>query len=336
MQVSDFEHFRDVLLERRQNLTEWLNSASMAHTGDAEKVHRLLEQIKEALDRVKSATYGECKVCHEGVELHRLEVQPVKQICLCCISEEEQAELEEDLYLASKIHRALLPQTTPKIEGFEVEVRSLAASNIGGDYYDFLPDTDSQTFRVIIADAMGHGLPAGLLMSNLQGAMRILSSDINEPGPLIARLNQWLCRNVPVTKFVSLVCLDIEKTSAKETRVTYTNAGHCQPVLIRKDGSVERLEVTGGVLGVDEEFTYDEQRVSLFSGDILVLYTDGIIEAENAQGELYGEDRLVEFIRAQQKDSFQNVVDGLLNSVFEFSGTSQAADDLTVLMLHKK
>lgn len=145
--------------------------------------------------------------------------------------------LEEDLYLASKIHRALLPQTIPEIEGFEVEVRSLAARNIGGDYYDFLPGADSQTFRVVIADVMGHGLPAGLLMSNLQGALRILSSDIGVPGPLVTRLNQWLCRNVPVTKFVSMVCLNLEKTSGKETQVTYTNAGHCLPILIRSDGS---------------------------------------------------------------------------------------------------
>jgi sigma-B regulation protein RsbU (phosphoserine phosphatase) len=336
MQVSDFEHFRDVLLERRQNLTEWLNSATLVRTGDAEKVRQLLTQIKDALDRVESASYGQCEVCHEEVELHRLEVQPVSQICLGCISDEEKAVLEEDLYLASKIHRALLPQTIPKIEGFEVDVRSLAARNIGGDYYDFLPGADSQTFRVVIADVMGHGLPAGLLMSNLQGALRILSSDIEKPGPLVARLNKWLCRNVPVTKFVSMVCLNLEKTSEKETQVTYTNAGHCLPILIRSDGSVERLAVTGGVLGVDEEFTYDEQCLTLPSGNMLVLYTDGIIEAENAHGELYDEDRLIGFIRARQTDSFRNVVDDLLNSVLDFSGTSQAADDLTALILLKK
>jgi serine phosphatase RsbU (regulator of sigma subunit) len=325
MRVHDFEHFRDVLLERRQNLIEWLNSASLVRTDDEEKVCQLLTQIKDALDRVESYSYGKCKVCKDEVEHYRLEVQPVTQICLDCISDEEKSILEEDLYLASKIHRALLPQTIPKIEGFEMNVRSVAARNIGGDYYDFLPSPDRQTFRVVIADVMGHGLPAGFMMSNLQGAIRILSSDIEKPRQLTSKLNQWLCRNVPVTK----------RTSEKETQITYTNAGHCLPIVIRNDRTIERLEVTGGVLGVDKEFKYDEQSLTLYSGDILILYTDGIIEAENTHGELYNEDRLIDFIRNRQLDSLHNVAKDLMNSVMEFSEFSKASDDLTAIILQK-
>jgi serine phosphatase RsbU (regulator of sigma subunit) len=335
MRVHDFEHFRDVLLERRQNLIEWLNSASLVRTDDEEKVCQLLTQIKDALDRVESYSYGKCKVCKDEVEHYRLEVQPVTQICLDCISDEEKSILEEDLYLASKIHRALLPQTIPKIEGFEMNVRSVAARNIGGDYYDFLPSPDRQTFRVVIADVMGHGLPAGFMMSNLQGAIRILSSDIEKPRQLTSKLNQWLCRNVPVTKFISMVCLNLERTSEKETQITYTNAGHCLPIVIRNDRTIERLEVTGGVLGVDKEFKYDEQSLTLYSGDILILYTDGIIEAENTHGELYNEDRLIDFIRNRQLDSLHNVAKDLMNSVMEFSEFSKASDDLTAIILQK-
>lgn len=336
MELSDLEHFRDLLVERRQNLEEWLNSARPAHKNDARKVQLLLAQIKEALDRIENESFGDCTTCLGEIELHRLEVQPVRQICLDCITKEEKTELEEDLYLASKIHRALLPQTTPKIEGLELDVRSLAARNIGGDYYDFLPGNDNQTLRVVIADAMGKGLPAGLLMSNLQGALRILSSDIDSPGPLTARLNQWLCRNVPMTKFVSLACLNLEMTDNTETQVTYTNAGHCQPILIRKDGTVERFAVTGGILGVHEEFTYDEEVLTLLSGDLLMLFTDGITESENGDGDMFEEDRLIDFIRKHRRNSPGNILDGLIKEVLDFSGTSQVADDLTAIILLKK
>ncbi|UCD64839.1 MAG: SpoIIE family protein phosphatase, partial [Candidatus Zixiibacteriota bacterium] len=227
METEDFEHFRDLLVERRQNLTDWLNSGATVRSDNARLVRELLTDIKDALDRIETESYGECDVCDGYVEPDRLEVQPIRRVCLDCISDEEKAALEEDLYLASKIHRALLPQAIPDMPGFEVEVRSQAAGNIGGDYYDFLPGLGGRSVRIVIADAMGHGLPAGLLMSNLQGALRILSSDIDSPGPLLSRLNEWICRNVPVTKFVSMVCMCLDITDGDSAQVRYTNAGHC-------------------------------------------------------------------------------------------------------------
>ncbi len=336
MQVSDFEHFRDILLDRRRNLNEWLATGTTVHQGDRDKVRNLLGQIKDALNRIENESFGQCNICHDEIELHRLEVQPVAQICLDCISAEERAALEEDLYLAGKIHRALLPQAVPAIEGFEVAFGSRAARNIGGDYYDFFQGAGERIFKLVIADAMGHGLPAGLLMSNLQGALRVLSSDISSPAALITKLNKWLCRNLPVTKFVSMVCLNLESNGNNESQLVYTNAGHCLPILIRRDGSTERLNVTGGVLGVHEDFAYEENNMTLYSGDSLALYTDGIIEAMNAKNEFYSEDRLIDFIRARSKRSHKKIVDDLLNSVSDFSGTSAMADDLTAIILRKK
>ncbi len=335
MQLSDLEHFRDILLERRQNLSDWLNSPRSIRTGEMKKASRILIEIRDALDRIKDETYGKCEVCCGEIELHRLETQPISQVCLDCISPEEKTALEEDLFLASKIHRALLPQSVPKIPGFDVNVRSIAASNIGGDYFDFLSGSDSRTFRVVIGDVMGHGLPAGLLMSNVQGALRILSSDIEEPGKLITRLNEWLCRNIPVTKFMSMVCLNIERTSDKESKLTYTNAGHCFPYLIRNDGSCEQLEVTGGVIGVDESFTFDERSLTLYSGDMLVLYTDGIIEAVNSFGETYNEQRLIQLINDCRENKKVETVESVIKSVLDFTENERAEDDLTVLTLIK-
>jgi len=134
MTLADLEHFRTLLLEREENLTEWLDSSGSVKAGDARKARSLLGEIKDALGRVENKTFGECKVCKGELELHRLEVQPTRQICLACISKEEQTELEEELSLASKMHRALLPQAIASIEGFEVAVKSLSARTVGGDY----------------------------------------------------------------------------------------------------------------------------------------------------------------------------------------------------------
>jgi sigma-B regulation protein RsbU (phosphoserine phosphatase) len=336
MQLSEFEHFRDLLLERKSNLTEWLDTAGASPRDDIRKVRALLGQIKDAIDRIEGESFGECTDCHGEMEHDRLEVQPVRQVCLDCLSDVEKAALESDLYLASKIHRALLPKTVPVVEGFDIKVQSLAARDIGGDYYDFIPGSDGQSTKVFIADAMGKGLPGGLLISNLQGALRVLSSDPNARGRLVEKLNQWLCRNVPVTKFVSLACVCLENTDEEETRIAYTNAGHCLPILVRKDGSVEELAVTGGVLGVHEEFIYEEKSVNFYSGDLLLLYTDGITEAENSDGEFFEEDRVIEIVKAQRKESPETILDHLIKAVHDFSGNGKMADDITAIILRKK
>lgn len=336
MQTQDFEHFRDLLDERRHMINDWLNSGASLKETDARLVRDLLNQIKDALTRIENENYGCCDVCHDDVEHERLEVQPIRRVCLDCISDEEKAVLEEDLYLAGKIHRALLPQTVPQIKGFDVELRSEATGNIGGDYYDFIPAHNGEWTRIVIADAMGHGLPAGLLMSNLQSALRILSSDIDSPGPLLTRLNEWLCRNVPVTKFVSLACLCMKMTDEDGTRISYANAGHVPPLVVRADGSVEQLDATGVVLGIHEGFAFEEQEFTLDSGDYLVLYTDGVTETKNAAGEEFEQDRLVEFIRGRMGQSFKGVVDDLVRTVTSFSGGSQPADDLTAIILRKR
>jgi len=335
MKISDIEHFRELLLTRQMNLSEWLNTLNSQNNNEAQKAQALLNEIKTALDRVNDHCYGKCRECDGEMELHRLEIQPASQVCLDCISEQEKVQLEEELFLASKIHRALLPQTVAKIDGFEVAVRSLAAHNVGGDYYDFLPSNNGRSVKVVIADSMGKGLPAGLLMSNLQGALRILANDIKPTAKLVRKLNQWLCRNVPVTKFISLVCVELNLESKQSTEMILTNAGHCPPILIRADGTTEHIGDTGGVLGVDEGFDYEERRDDLAPGDMLLLFTDGISETANESGEMFGEDRVAEYARNHQNVQLREFLDGLIAEVMDFSGTGKLSDDTTVIVLRK-
>lgn len=335
MTVHDLEHFRNLLVEREHLLHDLLREPEACCPGDIDKVKSLLNDIKAAVGRVENGSYGTCKVCKDGVELHRLEVQPVEEICLGCITTEERNKLEEELFLASKIHRALLPQSFEKIEGFEMSVRSIAARIIGGDYYDFLPMQNSDFVRIVVADTMGKGLPAGMLMSNVQGALRIFAETLESPKELIGRLNKWLCRNIPVTKFVSLTCAAIEQGSGEANQIIFTNAGHLPGLLIRKNGKIDWLESNSGVLGVHEGFQYEERNLAISSGDMLVLYTDGVTEAANSNDIMFGENRLAEFVLANRNQEIDSMLNNLQSEILSFSGRKEFEDDYTILAIRK-
>ncbi|MEW5701098.1 MAG: PP2C family protein-serine/threonine phosphatase [Candidatus Zixiibacteriota bacterium] len=335
MTVAELEHFRDVLVQREENLEEWLAHFEAARRNEAQRVRELIIEIRAALSRVENGGFGECNVCHGDVETQRLEIQPIRQVCLDCISAAERSELEQELSLAGQIHRALLPQQIAGIPGLEVAVRSLAARVVGGDYYDFLPSTSSGWTRIVIGDIMGKGLPAGLVMSNLQGALRILAEEIEPPAALVTRLNRWLCHNIPVTKFVSLACVSVGPPVEGIVPVRYTNAGHCPPILLRADGDVTLLDATVTVIGVHEDFTYTEGQTALAPGDWLVLYTDGVTEAPGPDDDLFDESRLMAFVRRHRTDAPGPFLDHLIGEVSAFSGCSEFADDLTVIALHR-
>jgi serine phosphatase RsbU (regulator of sigma subunit) len=335
MTVAELEHFRDLLTERQQGLLGWLNLSESDYADGALKVRSLLTEIKDALTRVNSGSFGVCIECKGEVEFERLESQPVREVCLDCITATERALLEEELTLAGKMHRALLPQQVEKIDGFEMSVRSVAARVVGGDYYDFLPSANNGPVRVVIADAMGKGIAAGLVTSNLQGALRVLAEEIESPARLIARLNRWLCRNLPVPKFISMACVAIEPGTSGESRIRQANAGHPSPILVRADGTIELLEATGTVVGVHEEFTYDEQASIMRPGDLLFLYTDGVTEAEDAAGEMFDHDRLTDYLQAARGAPVTQLIGDLVNTIQSFTGHTEFDDDLTVMALRK-
>lgn len=335
MTVADLEHFKDLLVEREGVLRDWIECCAEVHEGETTKVQTLLAEIRSALDRIESQEYGECTVCHGTVEKFRLEVQPVRHVCLACISAEETSVLEEELFLASKIHRALLPQHVERIDGFDVAVKSLAARVVGGDYYDFLPSPDGNLVRVVIADSMGKGLPAGLVMSNLQGALRILADAHESPAELMQHLNRWLCRNIPVENFITLACIGLRPMADGQTQLVHANAGHCPSIIVRTNGDTEQLGATGTFVGVHEDFTYTEETVTLSPGDLLVLYTDGVTEAESPHGEMFGDERLVEFLRNRRTEPLATLVDELTDEIQYFSDRPDPADDFTVIALRK-
>jgi phosphoserine phosphatase RsbU/P len=239
----------------------------------------------------------------------------------------EQAE-QRDILEARHIQRRLLPQQLPQIEGWELAASWQPAAGVGGDCFDAIR-FGSTRLAISIADVVGKGIPAALLMSNLQAAVRAFASDAIEPRALCERVNRVLCGHIAEGRFISFFyCL----LDAAEGTLTYSNAGHYPPILVRADGTVERLHEGGTVLGVFDDVVYAQERVGAGPGDRLVCYTDGLSEARNAQDEEYGDARLVAAAVEHRACSAPALHARMLEDVSRFAA-GRFHDDSTLIVL---
>ena len=224
--------------------------------------------------------------------------------------------------------RALLPQSLPNIAGISIAATVQPLRTLSGDYFDVLQPAEGQ-LALAIADAAGKGVPAALLMSNVQASVRALAGAEFHPAELAATLNRSVKCTTTSGKFVTFFCGVIDTDSR---RLRYTNAGHCPPVRIRAGGQAERLEAGGAVLGIFKDWQYEQGSLQLASGDRLLFFTDGISEAANAQAEQFGEERLIELARALRDRPAPEIRDRILESVSNFCG-GRADDDITLLIV---
>jgi sigma-B regulation protein RsbU (phosphoserine phosphatase) len=229
---------------------------------------------------------------------------------------------------ARLIQRALLPAAMPAMAGCDIAARWTPAAGIGGDCYDVVAFNDARA-AVAIADVVGKGLPAALLMSNLQAAVRAFSADGTPPDAVVTSVNRLLCRNISAGKFVTF-CYMVVDTRART--IAYCNAGHNPPLVMHANGEVERLAQTGLVLGVAPDWTYTTATLSLLPGDRIVAYTDGVTEALSADQREFGEERLIQTIRAHRTASAHDLVDCLSAAVNDWTG-GVLQDDVTVVTL---
>jgi phosphoserine phosphatase RsbU/P len=244
------------------------------------------------------------------------------------------ASAARELEDAQVIQRALLPSSMPAIDGCEMAASWRPASAFGGDCYDAMSFSSSRA-AITIGDVAGKGLPAALLMSNLQASIRAFATNDTPPSVVVERANRALCRHTPLDRFVTFFygVLDTDGPSTPlgtSRTLHYTNAGHNFPILVHADGSVERLGTGGLVLGVAANACYAQDSVALRSGDRLVLFTDGITEAERRDGTEFGDDHLVETVLAHRSESPRRMVDAIVNCVDDFTGGA-FRDDATIL-----
>jgi sigma-B regulation protein RsbU (phosphoserine phosphatase) len=246
---------------------------------------------------------------------------------------QERQELDE----ARRIQRKLLPSTLPQIDGWELATSWQPASGVGGDCFDAIALAPTR-IALCIADVVGKGIPAALLMSNLQAAVRAFATGTTEPRELCQQVNRILCGHVAEGRFISF-CYCILDTDIGV--LTYCNAGHYPPIVVRADGSVDRLTAGGPVLGIFPESAYEQGRVNVSPGDRLVLFTDGITEAraqgddpgndDPHNGEEFGDERLVDLTVTHRTCSAPALQARLSEAVASFTG-GRFHDDATLMV----
>jgi sigma-B regulation protein RsbU (phosphoserine phosphatase) len=237
-------------------------------------------------------------------------------------------EQEREIAEAKAIQEKLLPREIPQMPGYEIATAWQSARLVGGDYFDILP-LDDKTLGICIADVAGKGMPAALLMSNLQAAVRGLSSLSIAPDLLCSRLNSIVYRNTESDRFITFFYAHLDGSTR---RLTYVNAGHNAPFVVRSDGSHERLRDGGAVLGVFAGRNYETGSAQLSAGDRVILFTDGVTEACNPAGEEFGEARLLRLLEDHRRLSANELQAKIIAVVAEFSG-GRWQDDATLLVL---
>jgi serine phosphatase RsbU (regulator of sigma subunit)/pSer/pThr/pTyr-binding forkhead associated (FHA) protein len=249
------------------------------------------------------------------------------------LAEVEQNEklIELELAQASEIQQSLLPAEAPAREGYDVAGYNLPCRAVGGDYYDFLNYKDGR-LGLVVGDVSGKGLPAALMMSSLQARVQMLVETSPDPAQAVATLNRKFAERCPLGKFITFfyALLDCETG-----RVSYSNAGHNYPILIRADGTVEQLRRGNLILGIDPGVDYELNETVLQPGDLLALYSDGVTEARRASGEEFGDQGLTAFLRARHAEPSRQVVEALAQHVREWCGEPSFHDDFTVLLLRR-
>ena len=231
-----------------------------------------------------------------------------------------------EIEAASATQRGLLPQAIPQFPGYEISAAWRPAGAVSGDYLDLLR-LDANHLALSVADVIGKGVPAALLMSNVQAAVHALAGEMLPTGELCRRSNRIVAANVGSGKFITFFYGVLD--SAR--RFSYTNAGHCEPILVRQNGECVRMNHGGVVLGVFPDWEYREEHVDLEPGDRLVLFTDGITEIANATGEEFGEERLMELLRANRALDAEAIEKRVMAAIAEFSG-GNFQDDATLIV----
>jgi serine phosphatase RsbU (regulator of sigma subunit) len=237
--------------------------------------------------------------------------------------------MEEDMRMAAEIQTGLLPRQAPQIPGWDLAGCNRPCRTVGGDYYDFA--VEEGRLLVALGDVSGKGTGAALLMTVLRAAVR---AHWTEPSlaDAVARINRTVCQNVPQSKYVTFFLAALDPGSG---RLSFVNAGHNPPLLVRASGKVERLEDGGLVLGMFENVSYAGGSVEMRSGDSLVIYSDGVTETWNPEGAEFGEESLTALAVRSRDLAAGALLDAILAEIERFEAGARANDDRTLVVLRR-
>ncbi|HEX7330805.1 MAG TPA: SpoIIE family protein phosphatase [Pyrinomonadaceae bacterium] len=237
-------------------------------------------------------------------------------------------QLKVDLNEAREIQRGLMPRRMPHLPGFSLASAWQPARDVSGDYLAAFKLNESHA-ALCVADVAGKGFPAALLMSNMQAALQSLASENIATSELCTKLNRIMCDNTPLRKFITCFYGDLDVANRK---LTFTNAGHNPPMLMRANGECIRLDDGGPVIGAFCDSTYSQREIQLREGDKLLLFTDGVTEARDASGEEFGEHRLQQCLRSYRGNNAAELRTRILEEVAQFCA-DDFEDDATLMVV---
>ena len=253
------------------------------------------------------------------------------QLVLAAIRKQADSERrrQSELEIAVTVQQQLFPRTVHELRSIDYAGQCVPAKGVGGDYYDFL-DLGDGSLGFVLADVSGKGMPAALLMANLQACFRTqAAAGVDRPAELLEAVHKHFYSSTGSDRFATLF---FGAYDDRRRRMRYVNCGHCAPLLLRSSGALIKLEPTAILLGAFEEWNCAEEEVSLEPGDTLLLYSDGVTEAANSAGDYFGEDRLFRILRESGAVTADDLVREIVKAASTFSGASRA-DDITVVAI---
>ncbi|HUU76448.1 MAG TPA: SpoIIE family protein phosphatase [Methanoregulaceae archaeon] len=339
--VAEITYSNDLLKERLNQILLFYLAIALITIGMGmvltyHVTRYLTTPIGEIVEDVEEIAGGELDHTIRGMpnpEFRRLEsainimISRIREI-----SEELEREKAE-LRIAADIQKIFLPRSLPRLKNFDIAAENVPAKEVGGDFYDFIPLEDS-TLGIVIADVAGKGIPAALFMALSRSIVRAIATADNDVRETIEESNDLITADAVSGMFVTLFYGVLDENSKV---LSYVNAGHNPPLHYQvRSHRIVPLMPTGIVLGVEPDMKYSVGQVEFHTGDLLVMYTDGVTEAFNEEGEQFGEDRLVEIIRENQHLDACMILDLIRDAVERFCGTYPQSDDITLVVIKSR
>jgi phosphoserine phosphatase RsbU/P len=333
---------RDVDWEEIQKLPRWrrplhiLRQFFWALLLKLSPARRVLLLLAFALMLLSSSSV---RVGNRGVIDFRFEaVSALLFLLLLSLELADKVTMKRDLEIAREIQTWLVPSKAPEVAGADIAFASRPQNSVAGDYYDAFYPTASAAqngkVMLVIADVAGKSIPAALLMATLQASLHTIAGEGTPLAELVVRLNHYAsAHSLDGRRFTTAVLAEYDPATR---RLAYVNAGHNPPILRHANGATEKLEVGGLPLGIQTEAAYDTAAINIKPGDALIFYTDGVVEAFDEKGELFGDERWHDAIRALPDWSAQESLQFLMKRVDDFVGFTRQSDDITCLVFRCK
>jgi sigma-B regulation protein RsbU (phosphoserine phosphatase) len=302
-------------------------------TGSVNELYHGTQRVKEGDFSYRIPVKGNDQLAELGASFNTM----TENLGSLIVVAKEKERLQSELEIAREVQNQLFPRDVPSSKTLELKGVCMPARVVSGDYYDFMAMPGSE-LAFAIGDVAGKGISAALLMATIQSTMRTQLSATNGDTPmhfstarLVAQLNRQLFANTTPEKYATFFFAIYDEA---RNALTYTNAGHLPPVLVR-NGSFTNLDPTGTVVGAFPFAKYEERTVELENGDIVVAYTDGIVEPENPYGEMFGENRMKDLVLRYAFAGSSEIIARIMEAVVQWTGSSELQDDMTMVVVRR-